>query len=799
VIPAIVVVLAQLSGSPAANDWITTGGDCSLFAAGDLDLDGYADVVTLNGSNQLCVSYSVRGWKASPWTVAAEGVAPTPTFLEVEAIENGAVIAVGYTDRTRRFASTQGGPWTAIDDGPARAANAAPGALAITPPPFEPDAKLLLTFAGDFSKDGVVDTAGLFECGRPSEHRVVRVAIAPNAAHDDQDHDELSDAREQELGTDPFDRDSDDDGFLDGFEVNGLPRGVRVGDEVELSPRRQDVICIIAPYEGIDVALEKQELARAAALFAALPTKNPDGSSGIRVHFRMDPIVTKDRQHNGSWFDCGNAHMKPEERGLFHWMQITPYGGGQAQQTGDMGGCGAGFAVFTHEFGHQLSLPHTGDSMPAWCPLYPSLMSYAFSYSLGGDANAIRFSDGRFRSVALVESKLEERLPFPYEELKYLEAAPFRFTLQDDGTGGTRIDWNHNGRFDEQPVCADVNYGGSTHGGFRRNIGLSGSGTPLAVVAGKTYMIHSSVNHAELRVREYLGDEKWSDGRAAPSAATLSEPIVVGGESEGIIFTQSRIGWRTSRFDASVIDPPVAVPDFVAGDLSAARIGTRVLLIRRDDDGSLAAAWYDHNAGKPTRSTWQPLELKSDVPPGFAQEQKGGRIAVATSWTNSQNGRFNLRVTWFTLRNDALVQGETLWTHGEGATNHCTTRPIVSFKDGEQLCIFHTAWPNEDGTMTMWRTLRVGNLALNQGWLTSMLYDGWTLTRVPLGFADGPQGAIFAFRWDAGDVNGTRFNDILVGHDGYGIDDDPMRDFDDGAQIALWGIRHSILTMSRTP
>src|SRR5690606_2552142 len=133
------------------------------------------------------------------------------------------------------------------------------------------------------------------------------------------------------------------------------------------------------------------------------------------------------------WRDVSNRMLRPEERGLVHWLQITPGGGGQAQQTGDLGSAGAHWAAIAHELGHQLSLSHEGDSGPAWCPLYPSLMNYAFNYQLGGDPEAIRFSDGRFRAVELRESALPERLPFPLETLRYLSAPPFRFTLAADG------------------------------------------------------------------------------------------------------------------------------------------------------------------------------------------------------------------------------------------------------------------------------------------------------------------------------------------------------------------------------
>ncbi len=54
----------------------------------------------------------------------------------------------------------------------------------------------------------------------------VLLLVAPAARSQDTDLDGLPDAREVALGTDPFDRDSDDDGLADGFEVDGagLPR-----------------------------------------------------------------------------------------------------------------------------------------------------------------------------------------------------------------------------------------------------------------------------------------------------------------------------------------------------------------------------------------------------------------------------------------------------------------------------------------------------------------------------------------------------------------------------------------------
>ena len=87
-------------------------------------------------------------------------------------------------------------------------------------------------------------------------------------------------------------------------------------------------------------------------------------------------------------------------------MLITNSGGGQSSELGDRGSCGshALYATFLHEFGHQLGLDHTGRWAPSWCPIYPSLMNYAYSYQLGGKPDAVGYSDGRLSSLTLDEA-----------------------------------------------------------------------------------------------------------------------------------------------------------------------------------------------------------------------------------------------------------------------------------------------------------------------------------------------------------------------------------------------------------
>jgi len=89
-----------------SEDWVTTGLDCTLFAAGDIDGDGFADVVTLNGAGQLCWAACVHGWKASPWEVLREGVAKGAVDLVVADLDPapGCEVVVRYPERDVLFA-----------------------------------------------------------------------------------------------------------------------------------------------------------------------------------------------------------------------------------------------------------------------------------------------------------------------------------------------------------------------------------------------------------------------------------------------------------------------------------------------------------------------------------------------------------------------------------------------------------------------------------------------------------------------------------------------------------------------
>jgi Bacterial TSP3 repeat len=775
-----------------ACDWATAGVECSAFALVDVDQDGRADLVTIDGQRRILAAATVEGWKASAWSETRA--------VEPEAVERQANIKVALPK--------------GID----------------AAPPYDPAARLVAVVRGDVNADDRFDFVAIYESDKPYPHRVARLVLAARVDRGDLDDDGLLDAEERAIGTDPLNRDSDGDGLLDGWEVRGLPRDVKLWDGVglfdpkatgaqadrRLSPLRQDVLCAVSRYEQIDEASLRPQLERAAKVYRAIDRKNPDGSTGVWLHTMIQPEPVSIAQQ-GHWPLVGERRLDPLARGIMHWMQVTPGGGGQAQQTGDMGGSGNHWAAFAHELGHQLSLSHEGDSMAAWCPLYPSIMNYAFNYSLGGDAEAVQFSSGEFRGTVLNEASLNEWLPYSYERLKYLEAPPFRFTLKpappsENGTPRTLIDWNHSGTFDVVPVQADMNYGGSTHAGVRKHHEVIGSAPSLAAIGGEIWLASSTPTRDRIELRRYVGREEWSkpaEHIGVPNSASEWDPVLVGSEKGGWVFFRRLDGWRVSRFEGGKASEPQLLGDVPKADLSAVSVKVngqeRVLLVSRIEDDLLETRWLIESERLGVTEP-QGLVTTSAVPVGLAIEpmandagaaETAPRLVIASSATNSKGAAMCLRVTLASIENDSIHEQELFWTRGEASGNQSTTRPAVAFTPAGQLAIFHTGWPDANGLMTAWRTMRVGNQTLDEGWLTCMMYDIWTLTRVGVGFAATPENAVYAFRWDPGVHGDLQINTLLTAHNGWGLDGDPMRDFDDGAKITTWGIRHSILMMRK--
>lgn len=148
-----------------------------------------------------------------------------------------------------------------------------------------------------------------------------------------------------------------------------------------------------------------------------------------------------------------NARVLGARFGYFHRGSVAGAGGGGG---GDLYGYCFGAnsvigSVAAHELGHNFGLDHGGNqpSYPANCkPHYRSPMNYAYLY----DDTLAQFSRGT-RPMVMNPTAMDEQLGVGTTDpvtLASLRGPPWYHDVRDDGA----VDWNRDGRFDEQPVRA---------------------------------------------------------------------------------------------------------------------------------------------------------------------------------------------------------------------------------------------------------------------------------------------------------------------------------------------------------
>lgn len=120
----------------------------------------------------------------------------------------------------------------------------------------------------DTDDDGLLD-------GREAE-------VGTNATINDTDDDGLLDGRELDVGTDPLDPDTDGDSLLDGWEVRGeTPDGA---DLPGADPLAMDLYVLVSHSEEA-WRFRESERTMIRGEFKNMDIENPDGTTGIDVHF----------------------------------------------------------------------------------------------------------------------------------------------------------------------------------------------------------------------------------------------------------------------------------------------------------------------------------------------------------------------------------------------------------------------------------------------------------------------------------------------------------------------------------
>ncbi len=392
--------------------------------------------------------------------------------------------------------------------------------------------------------------------------------------------------------------DDDLDGLPDAWEQGAIRPGGLDLKALGCKRGRKDVIVEIERFDNVDVPLLETEVGVTVRYFASLPVANPDGSRGIALHpIYRPPTPHADVDNVLKQFD--ERYPSYAHRGVVHsaffGVESEP-GFANALLMGDRGKFRVDLHVhdvMTHEFGHELGLPHDA-FQPHNCPIYNSVMSYTYIEGAGHRLDLAVYSEGALSSLVLNERHLSERLPFPLRKVQFLAMTPYQYQLKPSLDGhSTLIDWNWNGILGEENVVADINYDWGTDIGRQYDVG-GADFAPVLVTHGTPKngrLLLFLPKGGALHLREWLGSDVDKDGDRW-SAETLVEPSGVAGDvtaayQQGATWVAYRTGEKVVlrrivvAGEHPAIGPAIVVPGAVGEPTLAPFDGRLALLLWR--------------------------------------------------------------------------------------------------------------------------------------------------------------------------------------------------------------------------
>jgi hypothetical protein len=292
--------------------------------------------------------------------------------------------------------------------------------------------------------------------------------------------------------------DSDGDGLLDDWEINGYDHDGDGIIDIDLpamgaNPIRKDIFVEVDWMKKIGDHNHKPKakaIANVINAFANSPVSNPDGSTGITLHVDTGNLgggneLPHDDDLNPVWteFDVIKAsNFAPERQPIFHYTVFAHQYNGGCSSGLSRGIPASDFIVslgcwpdqvgtkieqagtFMHELGHNLALRHGGKDHENYKPNFLSVMNYFFQLRglyVKGKWGKLDYS--RFLINDLNENHLNEKSGLDAVGGDYLirrygtRAFCPLGNVQDIVKAKRYVDWDCDGNNAELDVAVDVN------------------------------------------------------------------------------------------------------------------------------------------------------------------------------------------------------------------------------------------------------------------------------------------------------------------------------------------------------
>ena len=620
--------------------------------------------------------------------------------------------------------------------------------------------------------------------------------------------------------SDAYNRVSGNDGLLDGWKKYGY-RGLDLAG-MGCKVGHADVICLISRFEGVKPETLDAGIKRITSFYSGLKVKNADGTEGINFHpVLLDPIKGDDAK--SAWWVNRGKFLPDKWRGMVHWMQVTPGGGGQANELADGGTCGEGalWAVFVHEFGHQLGLNHEGFSPGYASPIYTSLMNYTYSYHFEDTINNIHYSDGRFAALKLREDDLDETLPFPYEQVKFLEKGPYHFPLKADGDK-TLVDWNRNGIFGEKHVRSSITYAYSISGGTRDELGRSHTKTApwLLEHQGQAFLLYgindlpgdvktdptiSPEKPGRLILRRMVKPTIWESETILDSGGLTGDPVGVSYNVKILTAYQTLNGvmarWvSVNRDNVEMSSPLLLDADKTLIPTIGAYAGHAYVFLQNPANGKVTYRIFDRDK---LQKDVRILEVVSSNPVGLTTDTKSGEAIMALAQDQDKGRTFRWQYRRFSAGQDGVLKQTKgpFWVDGEAGGSRGNGRMIALFdstKDagpnGRVIIICKGLTSAATPWACCYQAHEIADPKFNGGWLVKRYYDEWTTSRSAPAAMWFKGDMLYSYRWADGS-QGEGDNILHVAYRGSGLQTNPLTDFDDLSYIRNFGLSNSIPTL----